>query len=220
MKLSVPLILLFCSVVSLSQTKPIVEDKGNFGLHVVNDSIIWHKYLEEQNQLLLIGRKNIQLLDLTNFKVIETRPLDLSQVQLRADDYDYKNWPIRPDGRRIVLLGQKEARTKSKTEDKQAAIVLDLLTGKQIALLEQPERIHAASWSKNGRTLMTMDTSYVDIFTTKLNVSFWDGATFAHRFSVNLENVTWIYLSSDGERFFAASGKRKSFFGIKHVADD
>jgi hypothetical protein len=100
---------------AFSQTKPIVEDKGNFGLHVVNDSIIWHKYLDDKNELLLIGWKNIQLLDLTNFKVIETRPFDLSQVQLRADDYDYKNWPISPDGRRIVLLGQKEARTKSKT---------------------------------------------------------------------------------------------------------
>jgi WD40 repeat protein len=214
------LLLLMFSSLAFSQSLPIVEDKGNFGLHIVNDSIIWHKYLAEKNQLLLIGRKNIQLLDLTNFKVIETRPFDLSQVQLRADEYDYTNWPISPDGRRIVLLGQKEARTKSKTENKQAAIVLDLLTGKRVGLLERPDRIYAASWSKNGKTLMTMDTSYVDIFTTKLNVNFWDGETLEHRFSVNLENVTWIYLSSDGERFFAASGKRKSFFGIKHVADD
>ena len=218
--LTAALLFLLFSPVTFSQSKPIVADQGNFGLHVVNDSIIWHKYLAEKNELLLIGRRNIQLLDLTSFKVIETRPLDLSAVQLRADDYDYETWPISPDGRRIVLLGQREARTKSKTENKQAAIVLDLQTGKQVALLENPDRIHAASWSRNGKTLMTMDTSYVDIFTTKLNVSFWDGETFAHRFSVNLENVTWIYLSCDGERFFAASGKRKSFFGIKHVADD
>src|SRR5215813_15066826 len=113
---------------AFSQSKPIVQDQGNFGLHVVNDSIIRHKYLEDKNELLLIGWKNIQLIDLTNFKVVETRPFDMSQVQLRADDYDYKNWPISPDGRRIVLLGQKQARTKSKTEDKQAAIVLDLQT--------------------------------------------------------------------------------------------
>jgi len=218
--LTAALLFLLFSPVTFSQSKPIVADQGNFGLHVVNDSIIWHKYLAEKNELLLIGRRNIQLLDLTSFKVIETRPLDLSAVQLRADDYDYETWPISPNGRRIVLLGQREARTKSKTENKQAAIVLDLQTGKQVALIENPDRIHAASWSRNGKTLMTMDTSYVDIFTTKLNVSFWDGETFAHRFSVNLENVTWIYLSSDGERFFAASGKRKSFFGIKHVADD
>jgi len=218
--LTAALLFLLFSPVTFSQSKPIVEDKGNFGLHVVNDSIIWHKYLEESNELLLIGRKNIQLLDLTNFKVVETRPLDLSAVQLRADDYDYTTWPISPDGRRIVLLGQKEGWTKSKPENKQAAIVLDLQTGKRIALLEQPDRVHAASWSRNGKTLMTMNTSYVDIFTTKLEVNFWDGETLAHRFTVNLENVTWIYLSSDGERFFAASGKRKSFFGIKHVADD
>jgi len=217
--LTLVLLLVLFSPATFSQPKPIVEDKGNFGLHVVNDAIIWHKYLEDKNELLLIGWQNIQRLDLTNFKVIETRAFDLSSVQLRADDYDYESWPISRDGRRIILLGQKQARTKSKPENKQAAIVLDLQTGKEIARLEQPDRVHAASWSKNGKMLMTMDTSYVDIFTTKLNVSFWDGETFAHRFTVNLENVTWIYLSSDGQRFFAATGKRKSFLGIKHVAD-
>ena len=212
--------LLLFSHLNFAQSKTIVEDRGNFGLHVVDDAILWHRYLEQKNQLLLIGRKNIQLLDLTNFKVIETRPNDISQVQLRADEYDYTTWPISPDGRRMVLLGQKEARTKSKTENKQAAVVLDLQTGKHIAQLEHPDRVHAASWSRNGKTLMTMDTAYVDIFTTKLNLSFWDGETFEYRFSVHLENVTWIYLSNDGELFFAASGKQRSWFGIKHVADN
>jgi hypothetical protein len=46
-----------CVSTILSQPKPVVQDKGNFGLHVVNDYINQHQYLERQNQLLLIGSK-------------------------------------------------------------------------------------------------------------------------------------------------------------------
>ena len=108
---------------------------------------------------------------------------------------------------------------KTKTEDKQAATIVDLQTGKRIALLAQPDRIRTAMWSKNGKTLMTMDHFYINALTRTLNVSFWDGETFEHRHSITVENVTWIYLSNDGSRFFAASGKAKNLLGIKYVAD-
>ncbi|HEX6728596.1 MAG TPA: hypothetical protein VF074_01230, partial [Pyrinomonadaceae bacterium] len=74
-------------------------------------------------------------------------------------------------------------------------------------------------WSRNGKTLMTMDRRGINLFTRTANVSFWDGETFEHRNTITLENVTWIYLSNDGERFFAASGKAKNWLGIKYVAD-
>jgi WD40 repeat protein len=214
----VVLLILLWFATTFSQAKPIVEDKGNFGLHVVNDAILRHQYLERENQLLLIGYKNLQLLDLTTFKVIDTRPIDLPFSDLRGD-YDYRDWPIGPDGRRMVLLGLKEARTKTKTETKQAAWVLDLQTGKRIALLDHPDRIRRASWSKNGKTLVTMDASNIDLLTKTLIVGFWDGETFEYRHSMALENVTWIYLSNDGRRFFAASGKPKNLLGVKYVAD-
>ena len=125
MRLPILVALVFlCVSITLSQPKPVVQDKGNFGLHVVNDYINQHQYLERQNQLLLIGSKNLQLLDLTNFKVIETRPLDLPYRD-RLPDYE---WSIRPDGRYIALLGLQELRSKTKTEDKQAATIVDLQT--------------------------------------------------------------------------------------------
>lgn len=208
-------LVLLCFSTAFSQSKPVVQDKGNFGLHVVNDYINQHQYLERQNQLLLIGSKNLQLLDLTNFRVIETRPLELP-FRDRLPDYD---WAISPDGRYIVLLGLQELRTKTKTENKQAATILDLQTGKRIALLAHPDRIRTAMWSKNGKTLITLDHFYINSLTGTLNVSFWDGETFEHRKSITVENVTWIYLSNDGSRFFAASGKAKNLLGIKYVAD-
>ena len=212
------LFILLCFSPTPAQPRDVVQDKGNFGLHVVNDSIIQHKYIERENQLLIIGWKNLQLLDLTNFKVVYTRPLAMPRSDLRSE-YFGDDWPISPDGRRLLLTGLDQARTKTKTETKQAAWVLDLETGKRIKFLDQPLQIRYSAWSKNGTTLMTTDHFVIDPFTRVLNVSFWDGETFEHRHSISLENVTWIYLSNDGERFFAATGKRKNFFGIKYVAD-
>ena len=202
---------------TFSQPKAIVRDKGTFGLHVMADSIRQHKYLEEENQLLLVGWKSYQVLDLTNFRVIHTQNIDLPLSDLRP--YFPSDWPISPDGRRMLLTGLKEGHTKTKTETKQAAFVLDLQTGKRIAKLEQPDEILTASWSKNGKTLMTMDGSFANPSARTLNVTFWDGETFAYRNSIAVENVTWIYLSNDGERFFAASGKSKNLLGIKYIAD-
>ncbi len=220
MRCPIPVALvLLCFSTTLSQPKPVVQDKGNFGLFVVDDYINQHQYLEQENQLLLIGSRNLQLLDLTNFKVVETRPIDLPYRDRRPNYLDM-DWPIRPDGRYMVLLGLYALRTKTKTEDKQAASIIDLQTGKRAALLEHPDLIRTATWSKNGKALMTMDHFIIDSFTRALNVSFWDGETFAHRHSITVENVTWTYLSNDGDRFFAASGKGKSMLGIKYVSDD
>ncbi len=212
------LLLLLLPATVLPQSKPIVEDKGNFGLHVTNDSIILHQYLERENQLLLIGYKSLQLLDLTNFKVLETRPIDLPTANIRHD-YELSSWVISPDGRRMLVLGLKDARTKTTTESKQAAWVWDLQTGKRIAVLDRPDKIENGWWSDNGRTLITMDVPFIDPLIRKVNISFWDGETLGYQGSVFINNITWMYLSKDGQRFFAASGQRGNLFGIKYVSD-
>lgn len=211
------LLTLLCVSTTYSQPKPVVQEKANFGLHVFDDAIRQHKYLEQENQLMLVGWKSYQLLDLTNFTVIHAQPIDLPYADIRKGYPG--NWSISPDGRRMVLTDLNEGHTKTRTEKKQAAFVLDLQKSKRIAKLEHPNEIRTASWSKNGKTLMTMDAPAVSLFTRTLNVSFWDGETFEYRHTVTLENVTWIYLSNDGERFFAATGKPKNLLGIKYVAD-
>src|ERR1044072_4847443 len=97
----------------------IVADRGNFGLHTFDDSVLQYKYLERENQLLIVGWRHVQLLDLTNFKTIETWPVHMP-VSDRRPEYIGVDWPISPDGRRMVLLGLNEFRKKTKTENKQA----------------------------------------------------------------------------------------------------
>lgn len=218
MKKGFPLVILLILVCFATGSSQIVADRGNFGLHTFADSILEYKYLERENQLLIIGWKHVQLIDLTDFKTINTWPLEMP-VSDRRPEYMHLDWPISPDGRRLLLLGLYQARTKTKTEDRQAAPVLDLQTGKRIALLDHPDQIRTATWSKNGKTLMTTDSFLLNPLTKTLNVSFWDGETFQYRQSITVENVTWFYLSNDGERFFAGSGKPKNFLGIKYVAD-
>ena len=154
------LLILVCFSTTYSQSKPVVQEKANFGLHVFDDAIRQHTYLEQENQLLLVGWKSYQLLDLTNFTVIHAQPIDLPYADIRRG---YPGaWPVSPDGRRMVLTDLNEGRTKTKTESKQAAFVLDLQKSKRIAKLEHPNEIRTASWSKNGKTLMTMDAPAVN----------------------------------------------------------
>jgi WD40 repeat protein len=49
--------------------------------------------------------------------------------------------------------------------------------------------------------------------------SFWDAETYEYRGGVSLDNVTWWHLSDDGRRFFAATGKEKSWLGMKYTSD-
>lgn len=88
-----------------AQPREVVQDKGNFGLHVVNDSIHQYKYLERENQLLLIGWENVQLIDLNNFKVVATRPFKMPISDIRPE-YQHEDWPISPDGRFLLLCQQ------------------------------------------------------------------------------------------------------------------
>jgi hypothetical protein len=116
----------------------------------------------------------------------------------------------------MLIVGHPDA----KIGEEQPAWIWDLETGKRIAVLDQMQnRVQGGWWSRNGRTLVTIDNDWSPVFTRKLGVSFWDGETFEYRTSISIENVTWLHLSDDGERFFAASGKKGNLLGIKYVKD-
>lgn len=85
MKHRLPLVILpilLCFATGFSQ---IVADRGNFGLHTFDDSILQYKYLERENQLMIVGWKNIQLLD-RNLQIYETESgklkVELTNVEL------------------------------------------------------------------------------------------------------------------------------------------
>jgi WD40 repeat protein len=102
--LSIMLLTVLCSGVALAQTKPHLRKVGDFGPtdfgpNVATEYIGWDKYLEDKNQLLLIGSKTLQLIDLTTRKVIQTHPVTLPSQRS-------SEWQISPDGRRMLILGE------------------------------------------------------------------------------------------------------------------
>jgi hypothetical protein len=203
---------------ALAQSKPVVEYRGNFGLHGVNDSIQWHKHLESEDRLLLVGFKNLQIIDLPNTKVVETRPVTLP-LESKRGGYSTEDWELGPDGRRMLIVGHPDARDGLR----KLAWVWDLREGKRLAVLDKsPHDIRTGVWSKNGKSIVTSDhriryiTSGIDV---KHAFSFWDAETYEYRGGVSLDNVTWWHLSDDGRRFFAATGREKSWLGINYTSD-
>src|SRR6185369_9737790 len=153
--------------------------------------------------------KNIQLLDLTSFKIVYTKPFALPFADRRRE-YGNNDWKVSPDGRFIALTGLAAGHSKTPSETRQVAWILDLVTGNRVARLEHPAQISSVAWSKNGKTLMSSNAAGSERYPSSLNVSFWDGETFAYRQSITVENAVWIHLSDDGQRFFAAVGKGKT----------
>ncbi|HEX8492482.1 MAG TPA: WD40 repeat domain-containing protein [Pyrinomonadaceae bacterium] len=212
------LLCLLCATSALPRSKPVVEYRGNFGLHVVDDYIRWHKYLEAEDKLLVMGFSNLQIIDLPNTKVVETRPVILPLESGRGW-YDGDELGVSPDGRRMLIVWRPVAKDVPRKE----AWVWDLREGKRLAVLDKsPYDIRTGVWSKNGKTIVTSDHQIGYIlngYDVKHAFSFWDGETYEYRGGVSLDNVTWWHLSDDGQRFFAATGKQKSWLGLKYTSD-
>ena len=217
--LRVLLACLLCASVVPAQSKPVVEFRGNFGLHVVADHIKWHKHLEGEDRLLLVGYRNLQLIDLPNARVVETRPVTLPLRDSRGEYAVNDDWEISPDGERMLVVGHGDAVDGKR----RLAWVWDLREGKRLAVLDKsPYDISTGVWSKNGKTIITSDhhLNYVQNgYDVKHAFSFWDGETYEYRGGVSLDNVTWWHLSDDGRRFFAAVGREKSWLGLDYTSD-
>lgn len=217
--LRVILACVLCAPVVLAQSKPVVEYRGNFGLHGEGDRINWHRRLEGEDSLLLVGYRTAQVIDLPNTRVAETRPVTLPLNDSRGKYTANDDWEISPDGRRMLIVGHKDAVDGKR----RPAWVWDLREGKRLAVLDKsPHDVSTGVWSKNGKTLVTSDHNIRYIFSgydVKHAFSFWDGETYEYRGGVSLDNVTWWHLSDDGRRFFAAVGKEKSWLGLEYTSD-
>ena len=216
--LRVLLACLLCSSGVLAQSKPVVENKGNLGLHVVQDHIQWYRHLESEDSLLLVGSQNLQVIDLPNTRVVETRPVTLPLRDSRGRYVANDDWELSPDGSRMLIVGHSDAMDGKR----RLAWVWDLREGKRLAVLDKsPYDVRTGIWSKNGKTLVTSDHNIRSAggYDVKHVFSFWDGETYEYRGAVSLDNVTWVRLSDDGRRFFAAVGKEKSWLGLEYTSD-
>ncbi|MCA1816370.1 MAG: WD40 repeat domain-containing protein, partial [Acidobacteria bacterium] len=179
------------------------------------------RLLEGGDKLLLVGDRNMQIIDLPNTRVVETRPALLPPEGSRTW-YATDEWELAPDGRRILVFGA----TGETDAKRKLAWVWDFRAGRALAALDRsPSDIRSGVWSEDGSTIVTSSRHFKYINSYEGDdadhvFSFWDGETYELRGSVALENVLWWHLSDDGRRFFAATGRTKrSVVGVKYVSD-
>lgn len=211
---------LFFSSLTLSQTTaPHFVLKGKFFFNDWREQVIAYDLFENDEKLRMIGARFFQIWDVKNKKVIES-------FDHRIDDLSTWNFGgISPDKTKLLVLGyEKRGPMRDSPREKIPAKIYDLETGRLVKVLDTDDKIsRSAFWSKNGKTLITADNQGVDplaiSYRTETNFSFWDGETFEFRGSLKLDNLTWFYLTPDGENLLTTSGdSKKGWFWIPYVS--
>lgn len=204
-----------------SQSRPAWVHKGDVALPPAG-AIHRQRLLDDGRTLLLVRAGAVQWVDLAGAKVTQSLSVGV------PGPYGGDDWVISPDGRKMLVI-----RDHPSAGEAAAASVWDLQAGKRIARLDKTARpIRSGAWSRDGRVLFTYDherfpggpadrgQNLTLLATSKYEaeVTFWEGDTFARRGTLTAKNVTWWYLTDDGERFLFASGTPSSLMGIRYVA--
>lgn len=213
--LSIALLLFFTSVAAFSQSRPILQARGELRIEDAEDRIITEKLLPGGNKLLLVGEKNIRLWDLATAKLLASRPIAV------PDATEDRPRIISPNGLYMIVFGNYDARDK-RNKIKRPASIWNLETGKQIAVFDKTTKpVRYAAWSKNGRTLVTASDTIAQerIDASAIELSFWDGASFQYLNTVPTDNIKWSYLSADGSKFFYSVAKVKTLIIDKFLSD-
>jgi hypothetical protein len=206
--------LLVCLVISTAgfpQTKPVLRLKAKLDFTgPEKDRIVTYKFLDGENKLLLVGTKNVRMVDVANGVVLESHPIDIPE--LNEDNPRV----ISPDGRRMLVFGNYSS-TDKQDKVKRLAAIWDLQTGKRIATLDRPSKpVRAGFWSKNGKTLVTSSDKYAPhiVDSTAVDVAFWNGETFKYQNSLPADRVSWWYLTDDSSKCFFATAPITNWFFI------
>jgi hypothetical protein len=199
------LLLLVICPVTLSQTNRLQLVKElDFGGRV-KDQIVTHKFLERENQILLVGRRSVRIMDAVTGEVVENRLLDIEEF---GEDNPRI---ISPDNRRMLVFGNHSFDDRNNTI-KRPPSIWDLHTGKQIAVLNKSAKpVRMARWSKNGRVLVTSsDRRPQD--SRSVEISFLDGETFERKSVLPDDKINWWYFSEDGSKCVYTSAPITSVF--------
>ncbi|MCW5962133.1 MAG: WD40 repeat domain-containing protein [Pyrinomonadaceae bacterium] len=209
-----------------------VEYKGRFDLENPREQIKTYKFLDDGKSLLLIGERHFQFWDVENREVLKIVPHEI------ASNRKSGSWILSPDGKKLVAFNVVPLEDAKTFEF--VVSVWDVETGRQIAVFDKekhPEK--AGKFSKDGSTLITTDNPlffvsdylYEDrrtnvgegiplgLYVGNSKVSFWDGETLEHRSDISLTDVSWYFLTPDGERLFTTQGEKKNLLGIPYSTE-
>lgn len=217
--IKIPILIIFFSLFASAQTlNSAFEYTGKFDFDNPSEKIIAYDLFENNEKLRLIGKNTVQIWDIKNNKVLESRKHgieNLSQATFGG---------ISPDKTKLIVLGfEIDGDKKNSPKTIIPGKVYDIETGKLLAVLDKAGKfVESAIWSEDGKTLVTADNKFLSpagmTHRDATEIGFWNGETLGFRSSVNIKDITWYYLSENGESFFTASvPEKKVLFSIPFV---
>lgn len=197
------------SVLAADEAK-VLEFKAKVGFTNGEDRIIEHRFLDDDRRLLIIGSKSLQIWDVESARLVVSVPHQISQFAPRGfvSTYlllgiprilDWRSFVVDENGKWIVTAERTGA------GEKRSAIVRDLQTLKQLAVLELPTvSTEYITFDPNKGEIMTAGiTGKIGEFAN------WDKAKFERTEFFGINEYKWHQKVRGGEKIIAGSGDTK-----------
>ena len=212
--LTVCLCILFTLNVAVAQSLgDQIEFKGKIGFINDEDEIVEHKFLDGGKRLLLLGKRNVQIWD------VEKRQL-LSSVQHQIPQFepggfvgtylllgfpkliDWRPYFIDVEGRWIITS------EKTGADKLRSAVVRDLQSLKQIAVLEMPDiSAEYITYDEPKNEIMTFGV------TNKTGgLARWNVGDFSNKEFVKIDEYKWHQTIRDDSKIVVGSGDVNVFW--------
>lgn len=200
----------FVAAAPVAANDDVLKFKANIGFDKSEDVIVEHKFLADGKRILLIGEKYLQIWDVENAKLLNSAPHKIPQFApkgfvstfLLAGIPNILNWRpylIDPQGRWIITI---EATADKKIK---SAVVRDLQTVKQIAVLDLPN-ISTDYVSFDDRKGEIITFGQQDKTASFAN---WNAATFQVEKTISINDYKWHQLISDEHKMLVGAGDTK-----------
>lgn len=201
----------------------VLEFIAETGFDKQEDRIVEYKFLEHGKKILLLGKKNLQIWDYENGKLLSSTPHEISQFQTGGflDDLFLSGLPnalawqpvlIDPQGKWVVTIetfGDKMLGNKKK----KLAVVRDVPAMKQIAVLELPNNsVDSVSYDeKKG------EVSIIGLDDDNAAIANWKRDSFELRQIIPVDEYKWHQFIQNGEKILIGSGDSKTIWNGLNV---
>lgn len=184
--------------------------KGQYRLTEKDDGVVQSTSFDKGNRILLIGRKEVQLIDVPSASLVNSYSHKIEGFMgsfLHMMAFYPEQMKVAPDGITGIVL-KKGVRGMSGDRIR-GAVIWNLRNGDRLAALTRSESVRSAVYSADGSTIMTVHGHL-----KRSEVAFWDARTFAFRTSISVKDLGLCKLSADGEKVFIGPAKAKKPLGL------
>ena len=205
------LVLLFACIFTFAVNgADVLEFKTKIGFTNGEDKIVAHEFLENGSKVLIIGEKNLQLWDVENAKLMNSVAHDFSQFAPRGfvSSYlllgiprilDWKPFVVEPRGEWIITVEKLGA------SEKRSAVVRDLQTLKQLAVLDLPNvSTDYVAYDEQKNEIMTFGRENLDAA-----FASWHASDFSQKDLISVKDYKWHQMIRDDKKILVGSGDTK-----------